>query len=133
MGENSPEEYVPEHRADMPESRGMLSNVTYDRLKWFALVAVPALSMLYFGIGEIWGLPHIKEVVGTISAVGTFLGVLLGLSSAKHQSDPSRFAGQVVYQDKGGKEPDVNLVLAKSPQEFQGRKEVTFKVVDETR
>lgn len=132
MGENPPEDYVPEHRAAETPTRGMLSNKMYDRLKWFSLVVVPALGVLYFGIGEIWGLPKVKEVVGTIAAIGTFLGVLLGLSTTKHNNDPTRFAGKVVYQDVGGKEPDVNLVLNKDPQQFQGQKEVTFKVVDET-
>lgn len=133
MGENPPEDYVPEHRGEEPKSHTPLSNTAYDKLKWFALIVLPALGVLYFTLGEVWGLPHVKEVVGTCSALGTFLGVLLGLSTQKHNNDPARFAGKVVYQDVGGNEPQVDLVLDKSPQEFQGQKEVTFKVIDDTR
>ena len=58
-----------------------LSNKTYDTLKWTAQYLLPALGTLYFSVSQIWGLPYGEEIVGTITAVDTFLGVLLGLSS----------------------------------------------------
>ena len=58
-----------------------LSNKTYDTLKWIAQYLLPALGTLYFSVSQIWGLPYGEEIVGTITAVDTFLGVLLGLSS----------------------------------------------------
>ena len=60
-----------------------LSNKTYDTLKWIAQYLLPALGTLYFSVSQIWGLPYGEEIVGTITAVDTFLGVLLGLSSAE--------------------------------------------------
>ena len=32
----------------------------------------------------IWGFPYAEQVVGTITAVDTFLGVLLGISSSQY-------------------------------------------------
>lgn len=61
-----------------------LSNKTYDTLKWIAQYLLPALGTLYFSVSQIWGLPYGEEIVGTITAVDTFLGVLLGLSSAEY-------------------------------------------------
>lgn len=61
-----------------------LSNKTYDTLKWIAQYLLPALGTLYFSVSQIWGLPYGEEIVGTIAAVDTFLGVLLGLSSAEY-------------------------------------------------
>lgn len=61
-----------------------LSNKTYDTLKWTAQYLLPALGTLYFSVSQIWGLPYGEEIVGTIAAVDTFLGVLLGLSSAEY-------------------------------------------------
>ena len=61
-----------------------LSNRTYDILKWTAQYLLPALGTLYFSVSQIWGLPYGEEIVGTITAVDTFLGVLLGLSSAEY-------------------------------------------------
>lgn len=62
-----------------------LSNKTYDRLKWVAQYLLPALGTLYFTVSGIWGLPYGEQVVGTITAVDTFLGVVLGVSSAEYQ------------------------------------------------
>lgn len=61
-----------------------LSNKAYDVLKWIAMVVLPAISALYFTVAGIWGLPYCEEVVGTIAAVDTFLGVLLGISSVQY-------------------------------------------------
>ena len=61
-----------------------MSNKVYDVLKWIAMVFLPALATLYFALAGIWGFPYGEEVVGTITAVDTFLGVLLGISSAQY-------------------------------------------------
>lgn len=61
-----------------------LSNKVYDALKWIALYLLPALGTLYFALSGIWGLPYGEQVVGTITAADTFLGVLLGISSATY-------------------------------------------------
>ena len=58
-----------------------LSNEQYDTLKWVALIALPAAGTLYFTISQIWGLPYGEQIDGTITAVDTCLGALLGLSS----------------------------------------------------
>lgn len=62
----------------------VLNDKVYDVLKWIALYLLPALGTLYFALAGIWGFPCGEEVVGTITAVDTFLGVLLGISSANY-------------------------------------------------
>lgn len=61
-----------------------ISNKTYDILKWIAQYLLPAAGALYFALAKIWGLPFGTEVVGTIAAVDTFLGVILGISTATY-------------------------------------------------
>ena len=61
-----------------------LSNKAYDILKWIAMYLLPALGTLYFALSGIWGVPYGEEVVGTVTAVDTFLGVVLGISNAKY-------------------------------------------------
>ena len=56
----------------------------YDILKWIAQYFLPAIGTLYFALAGIWGLPYGEQIVGTITAVDTFLGVLLGISSAQY-------------------------------------------------
>lgn len=60
------------------------SNKTYDILKWIAMYLLPALGTLYFALAGIWGLPYGEQIVGTITAIDTFLGVLLGISKANY-------------------------------------------------
>ena len=61
-----------------------ISNKAYDALKWVAQYFLPALGTLYFTLSSIWGLPYEEQVVGTVAALDTFLGVLLGLSSSQY-------------------------------------------------
>lgn len=57
---------------------------TYDVLKYIAQVVLPALGTLYFALAGIWGLPFGEQIVGTITAVDTFLGAILMLSSKNY-------------------------------------------------
>lgn len=61
-----------------------LKNKTYDVLKWIAQVVLPALGTLYSVLAGIWGFPYAEQVVGTIVAIDTFLGVLLGVSTSNY-------------------------------------------------
>ena len=65
----------------------IMSNKTYDVLKWIAMVVLPAIGTLYFALAGIWGFPYAEEIVGTITAVDTFLGVLLGITSAQYNKN----------------------------------------------
>ncbi len=63
----------------------MLSNKTYDVLKWIAQIVLPALGALYFGLARIWGLPYGEEIVGTLALIDTFLGAVLGISTVQYK------------------------------------------------
>lgn len=57
-----------------------LPDKIYDILKWIAQLFLPAAGTLYFALAGIWGFPCGEQIVGTITAVDTFLGVILGIS-----------------------------------------------------
>lgn len=61
-----------------------LNDKVYDTLKWIAQYLLPALGTLYFALAGIWGFPYGEQVVGTITAVDTFIGVILGLSTIQY-------------------------------------------------
>lgn len=61
-----------------------MSNKVYDVLKWIAMYFLPAIGTLYFALSGIWGLPYGEEIVGTVTAIDTCLGVILGISSANY-------------------------------------------------
>lgn len=69
----------------------------YDVLKWIALVVLPAIATLYFALSGIWGFPYGEQIVGTITAVDTFLGAILGISSINYNKQQEL----VEYEDAG--------------------------------
>ncbi len=62
----------------------MMNDKLYKILKYIAMIFLPALGTLYFALAGIWGFPYAEQVVGTITAVDTFLGVILGISTAQY-------------------------------------------------
>lgn len=58
-----------------------LSNKAYDILKWITMIVLPACGTLYSSLSVIWDFPYGKQVVGTIAALTTFLGVVLKIST----------------------------------------------------
>lgn len=72
---------VGQHEA---EAHGLFANSTYNVLKFCAQILIPALATLYLALAKIWDLPNAQEIALTAAAVDTFLGVILGLSSARY-------------------------------------------------
>lgn len=62
-----------------------MKNKTYDILKFIALIGLPAIGTLYFTLSQIWQLPLGEEIVGTITALDVFLGIILGISSNNYE------------------------------------------------
>ena len=65
----------------------ILTNKTYDVLKWVALILLPAMGALYFGLAGIWNFPYGEQVVGTITVIDTFLGAILGISTVQYNKN----------------------------------------------
>ena len=63
-----------------------MSNKVYDILKWIAQILLPAIATLCFALAQIWGFPYAEQIVGTITAIDAFLGVILGISTSKYNA-----------------------------------------------
>lgn len=61
-----------------------MSNKVYDILKYVCMIVLPALGTLYLTLSGIWGLPYGEAVAGTITAIDTFLGAILMISSKNY-------------------------------------------------
>lgn len=97
---------------------------TYDVLKWIAMYLLPALGTLYFTLSGFWGLPYGEQIVGTITAIDTFIGVLLGISTHNYKGDGT------MTVDSTDEDKDVyNLALETPIEDLPNRKTITFKVV----
>lgn len=65
----------------------LIPDKAYDVLKWVGLVVLPAAATAVSTVGVAWGMPHVQEVVTTITGVGTFIGVVIGVSALKGPED----------------------------------------------
>lgn len=76
----------------------MFSDKVYSALKWAAQYLLPAIGTLYFALASIWGLPYGEQVVGTITAVDTFLGVILGISTAQYNKSQQTLTNKALEE-----------------------------------
>lgn len=64
-----------------------LNDKLYDWLKWIAILLLPSLATLVAVIFKIWNLPYGNEIAQTITALATFLGAILGISSVQYKKN----------------------------------------------
>ena len=88
-----------------------MSNKTYDILKDIALYVMPALATLILTLGGIWGIPYAEAIAATITALDTFLGAVLKISSNKyaameemHEADAELANSPLYPEDENGGE-----------------------------
>ena len=63
-----------------------LSNKTYNRLKWFITIFLPAFMGLVAGFGALGFIPNAEVIVAAIGLIGTFLGSLINVSSKNYNN-----------------------------------------------
>jgi len=61
-----------------------MSEKVYDILKALCTVILPAIGALYVGLSSIWNLPYATEIAGTLAAICTFIGAIIGIDSKKY-------------------------------------------------
>lgn len=78
-----------------------MSSKLYDSMKWTALVLLPGLGALYFGLGQLWDFPEVEKVVGSVTVLEVFIGLLLRKSASDYGSAQT-VGDAIVIQDKEG-------------------------------
>lgn len=111
-----------------------LSNATYDKIKFLVTILLPAFAALYVGLAQFWGFPRVEEVVGTVTALATFLGVTLGVSSKNYSSEegsePSQPIGSFILRETvNGKA--VVLDLEQDPATLEVGSLITFRLKED--
>lgn len=114
---------------DAPEEpTPWLNDKAYNVVKFVAQVVLPALGTFYFAVAGIWGLPAAEQVVGTIVAVDTFLGVILGISSAQYAAIVPKHDGVLTVQQFDENNGSIKLDLIDHPAELASKSVATFRV-----
>lgn len=62
-----------------------ISDKIYNVLKWIVMIVLPACATLYTTLSGLWGFPFTEQITGTITAVATFLGAVLMISSYNYK------------------------------------------------
>lgn len=98
-------------------------------LKFLALIVLPVLGALYFGLAGSLGLPEPDQVVGIIVVIDAFLGILLQISASKYSSAD---VGEIEITElpSGGKTYSLNL--GGDPEDIDLHDEVRFRVTKGT-
>lgn len=115
-----------------------LNSKVYDSLKWFTLIALPALGTAYVGLAQVWNLPFASQISQTSVVLVLLLGGLLGVSSANFNkaaavaaataSAPTKVDG-IMHIDSSDPKKDVfSFELFEYPEGFPERDSLTFKV-----
>lgn len=106
----------------------LLGDKIYEKMKFVVQIVFPALSTFYFTLGGVWDLPSVEQVIGTLAALATFFGVILGLSTKTYKESDAKFAGSIVIgQGEGGRKL-YSLELNGDPEDLDQKKEVIFKI-----
>lgn len=58
----------------------VLNDKVYNVLKWLGLVVMPAIAVLVKAVFPVWGLPYADAIATTSSAIGLFIGTIIGVS-----------------------------------------------------
>jgi hypothetical protein len=106
----------------------LLNNKVYDILKKLVQVILPAMATLYYSIANIWGLPEAENVVGTIAAITTFLGLVIGLSKDSYNKSDAKYDGVINVLSTEEKKT-YTLELNTSPETLDSQNEALFKVL----
>jgi hypothetical protein len=99
----------------------------YDVVKYLVMIVIPAASTFYATLGTINNWDNVTNVTVTLAALATLLGALIGIST-KNYNNTDRFVGETWLKptDEGWK----RVFNVTSEEIDPGRKEITFKVVD---
>lgn len=105
-----------------------MNNRVYDGLKWTAQIFLPALATFTLTVGPLWELPNAMAVGGTITAIDTLLGAILGLTKRAYDNSDEKYDGAVdISLDEENQATDLNFRL--SPDTFaSNKKEVVLRL-----
>ena len=105
----------------------MLSDSAYNITKKTATIVLPAVSALYIALSQIWNFGHVDQVVGTVAAINTFLGVIIQLSKKSYYASSAPYVGEIKVKNHGEKKV-FSLVVDGDPEELENMSSANFKI-----
>jgi hypothetical protein len=120
--------------ADSNGNKGLLlSNRAYNILQQIALLGLPGFGTFYFAMAGIWGWDHGEQVVGSCTATGVFIGIILKMSQIAYNNTNNpdgQYDGDFLLGVTDDDRPNTMMTaLNKYPEQFADQDKVVLKVV----
>lgn len=115
-----------------------LTDKAYKVIKYTITIFLPAVGTLYFALAQVWDFNRIPGVNGTINAIITFGGLLIGYSTKKYNQNAENGPGApdgdlVVTQDPADGHKYLSLAVNHdSVEEMTNKDQVILNVVEKT-
>lgn len=110
----------------MGAPKAVLSATTYNYLKYTVQIVLPAAGTLYFTLASIWALPYGEQVVGTITAIALFGGILIGVDKSRYEKSDQKYDGAMKVDPSADEE--YMLEFKKELPDLAGNKEIVLRV-----
>lgn len=101
----------------------MIPDKLYDILKWVAMIVLPALATAVSAIFGLWDIPYAEPIAGTITAIATFMGAILMVSSKNYYGD-----GTLVVDTTDPETDSYSLNLTTALETLPQKDKITLKV-----
>lgn len=109
-------------------SKLVMNDKTYDVLNNVVKLALPAIATFYAALSGLWNLPYALEVVGTITALATLLGVFLVIARAAYTGQPIDYDGVLTVNEIDPEKDVMRLNIDRTLAELGDKDSVTLKV-----
>jgi imidazoleglycerol phosphate synthase glutamine amidotransferase subunit HisH len=106
-----------------------LNSGVYNVLKSIAQIYLPGVGTLYFALAQIWHLPAAEQVTGSIVAIDTFLGLVLGISSLSFNKSDEKYDGDMLVTTTPEGHKTMTLAMNGDPAQLDQKTDVVFKVI----
>ena len=78
----------------------VLNDNAYKVLKWLGLIVLPAIATLVKAIFPVWNLPYADAIATTCTALGVFVGTIIGVSSANLKGEKDEEAEYIALESE---------------------------------
>lgn len=68
----------------------VLPDKVYDVLKWIVMLVLPAIATFVVTLFGIWNIPYGEAISGTIMAINTLLGAVIGISNVSYNKNKNK-------------------------------------------
>ena len=64
-----------------------IPDAVYDILKWIGLIVLPGCAWFVGRVAPAWGYENVDAIVITLNSLGTFIGIIIGVSTLNYYKD----------------------------------------------